>query len=166
MASVTLQGNAFHTVDDLPAVGSKVPDFSLTDGELNDKRLSDFAGKKIIFNIFPSLDTETCANSVRQFNSRAASIGSDVVILCISRDLPFAQGRFCGAEGIKNVITLSSMKDDKFGKDFGVAFSSGPLAGLFSRSVIVTDADGTIKYTQQVSETVDEPDYAKALAAL
>lgn len=166
MASVTLKGNTFNTVGNLPAVGSKVPDFSLTDGELNDKGLKDFAGKKIIFNIFPSLDTETCANSVRQFNSKAASMSGDVVILCISRDLPFAQGRFCGAEGLKNVIALSSMKNDRFGKDFGVAFGNGPLEGLFSRSVIVTDAAGTIKYTQQVSETVDEPDYSAALAAL
>ena len=166
VASVTLKGNTFQTVGNLPAVGSKVPDFSLTDGELNDKGLNDFAGKRIIFNIFPSVDTATCAASVRRFNTEASKRGDDVVILCISRDLPFAQARLCGAEGIKNVVTLSSMRDDKFGIDYGVTFADGPLQGLLSRAVVVADADGTVKYTQQVSETVDEPDYESALAAL
>ena len=166
MATVTLKGSSFQTVGSLPSIGSKLPDFKLTAGDLSDKTLSDFAGKKIILNIFPSMDTGTCAASVRRFNQEAIKLGGDVLILCISRDLPFAQGRFCTAEGTDKVIPLSSLRDDSFGKDYGVAFSDGPLAGLLSRSVVVADANGIVKYTQQVAETVDEPDYTAVLAAL
>ena len=166
MAVVTIKGTPFKTSGSLPAAGSKVPDFKLTSADLSDKSLADFAGKRLILNIFPSLDTGTCAASVRRFNAEAASLGDDVAVLCISRDLPFAQARFCGAEGLDRVETLSSMKDDAFGKSFGVAFSEGPLESLFSRSVVVTDRAGTVVYTQQVAETTEEPDYAAALAAL
>lgn len=166
MSTVTLKGTSFNTIGKLPAVGSKLPGFKLTAGDLSDKTAADFAGKKLVLNIFPSIDTGTCAASVRRFNSEASKLGDDVVVLCISRDLPFAQGRFCGAEGLENVINLSSMKDESFGKDFGVKFTDGPLEGLLSRSVIVTDANGVVKYTQQVAETTEEPDYEPALAAL
>ena len=166
MAIVTIKGSPFRTVGALPAVGTKIPEFKLTSADLSDKTLSDYAGKKIVFNIFPSIDTGTCASSVRRFNEEAASLGGDVVVLCVSRDLPFAQARFCGAEGLDRVETLSSMKDDAFGKAFGVTFADGPLEGLFSRSVVVADGSGTVVYTQQVAETADEPDYAAALAAL
>lgn len=166
MAIVTVGGSPQNTRGKLPVVGSKVPDFNLTTEDLSDKSLADFTGKKLVFNIFTSIDTGTCANSVRRFNSEAVGFGNDIAVLCISRDLPFAQARFCGAEGIKGVVSLSSMKDDRFGSDFGITFTDGPVEGLFSRSVIVTDSDGTILYTQQVAENADEPDYESALAAL
>ena len=166
MATVTVGGTPQTTIGTLPAVGNKVPDFNLTAEDLSDKSLADFAGKKLVFNICPSIDTGTCAASVRRFNEAAAGLGEDVAVLCISRDLPFAQARFCGAEGIERVVNLSSMKDDRFGSDYGIAFTDGPLEGLFSRSVIVTDSNGAVKYTQQVSETGDEPDYEAALAAI
>ncbi len=166
MATVTLKGNPYNTAGNLPAKGSTAPDFKLTASDLSDKSLADFAGKKLVLNIFPSLDTSTCAQSVRRFNERAASRGKDVAILCISRDLPFAHSRFCAAEGIEGVICLSSMKDNRFGKDYGVSFVDGPLEGLFSRGVVVTDSLGKVLYTEQVSETANEPDYDSALAAL
>jgi thiol peroxidase len=166
MATVTLHDTPFHTVGELPKVGTALPDFKLTASDLSDKTLADFSGKRLVLNIFPSLDTGTCAASVRRFNSEAAKLGDDVVVLCISRDLPFAQSRFCGAEGLDRVVTLSEMRDMNFGKDYGVAFTDGPLESTLSRSVIVAGADGVIKYTQQVAETVDEPDYKAALAAL
>lgn len=166
MATVTVGGSPQKTIGSLPAVGSAVPDFNLTAEDLSDKNLADFAGKKLIFNIFTSIDTGTCAASVRTFNAEAAGMDTDVVVLCISRDLPFAQARFCGAEGLDRVVNLSSMKDDRFGTDFGITFTDGPVEGLFSRSVIVTDTNGKIVYTQQVAENADEPDYASALAAL
>lgn len=166
MATVKIKGTPFQTIGALPAVGSKLPAFKLTAGDLSDKTAADFAGKKLVLNIFTSIDTGTCAASVRRFNSEASKLGDDVVVLCISRDLAFAQGRFCGAEGLENVISLSSMKDESFGKDFGVKFIDGPLEGLLSRSVIVTDANGIVKYTQQVAENSIEPDYEPALAAL
>jgi thioredoxin-dependent peroxiredoxin len=166
MAIVKLKGTPINTIGELPAVGSKLPSFNLTAGDLSDKTNIDFAGKKLVLNIFPSIDTGTCAASVRRFNSEATKLHKDVVVICISRDLPFAQGRFCGAEGLENVVNLSSMKDESFGKDFGVKFIDGPLKGLFSRSVIVTDSEGIVKYTQQVGETTEEPDYEQALAAL
>ncbi len=164
MAQVTLKGNPLNTAGNLPAVGSKVPDFRLTKQDLSDIRSSDLAGKKVIFNIFPSIDTATCATSVRKFNEQAASL-ADTVVLCVSADLPFAQKRFCGAEGISNVITASDFKDKKFGTDWGVAFADGPMQGLLSRSVVVADASGKVVYTEQVAETVNEPNYEKALAA-
>ena len=166
MATVTVGGTPQTTIGSLPAVGTRVPDFNLTAGDLSDKTLADFAGKKLVFNMFPSIDTGTCAASVRRFNEAAAGVGDDVTVLCISRDLPFAQARFCGAEGLETVVTLSSMKDDRFGNDYGITFTDGPLEGLFSRSVVVTDSSGKVVYSQQVAETGDEPDYQAALAAL
>jgi thiol peroxidase len=166
MATVTLHGTPFQTVGKLPAVESKLPDFNLTAADLSDKNLADFAGKKLLLNIFPSIDTGTCAASVRRFNTEASNLGDDVAVLCISRDLPFAQSRFCGAEGLDQVIVLSSLRDDKFGRDYGITFQDGPLAGLLSRSVVVADSDGVVKYTQQVAETSEEPDYEEALNAL
>ncbi len=165
MATITLKGNEFQTVGNLPEVGSKMKDFTLVAGDLSKKTLADFSGSKIIFNIFPSIDTGTCAASVRAFNKTASEL-DNTKVLCISRDLPFAQGRFCGAEGIENVVMLSDFNSGDFGKSNGLTFANGPLEGLNSRSIIVTDESGTILYTEQVAETVDEPNYEKALNAL
>jgi len=164
MTQVTLKGNAINTSGALPAVGSIVKDFILVKGDLSEANLASFAGKKKIFNIFPSVDTGTCATSVRKFNQEAAKL-SNTVVLCISKDLPFAQSRFCGAEGIQGVVTLSAFRSS-FAKDFGVEFIDGALKGLCSRSVIVTDENNKVLYTEQVAETVNEPNYEKALAAL
>ena len=165
MATITLKGNPFQTVGNLPEIGSKIKNFSLVDGELSKKTLSDFSGSRIIFNIFPSVDTGTCAASVRTFN-KAASELKNTTTLCISRDLPFAQGRFCGAEGIENVIMLSDFISGDFGISNGLNFSNGPLEGLNSRCIIVTDENGIIIHTEQVAETVDEPNYEAALNSL
>ena len=165
MATVTLKGNEFNTSGELPKVGSKAPNFSLTAGDLSTKSLSDFSGSKLVLNIFPSIDTGTCAASVRQFNKEAGNL-ENTKVLCISRDLPFAQGRFCGAEGLDNVVNLSDYKNGQFGKDYGVQFTNGPLDALLSRSVVVVDENGTVIYTEQVPETVNEPNYNNALAAL
>jgi thioredoxin-dependent peroxiredoxin len=165
MASVTLGGNPISTSGDLPAVGKKAPDFTLTGADLADVSLSKYAGKKVILNIFPSIDTAVCATSVRKFNEKAAGL-PNTVVLAISRDLPFAQKRFCGAEGIENVVTLSAMKDTDFGKSYGVLMTSGPLAGLFARSVVVLDEKGNVKYKELVPEIKEEPKYDAALAAV
>ncbi|MFL0352822.1 thiol peroxidase [Xanthomarina sp. GH4-25] len=165
MATVTLHGDNIQTSGTLPEVGIKAPDFKLTTNELGTKSLSDFSGNKVVLNIFPSVDTGTCAQSVRQFNQEAAEL-DNTKVLCISRDLPFALARFCGAEGLNNVITLSDYKDGRFGKDYGLNFINGPLEALHSRSVIVLDENGTVKYTEQVSETTEEPNYKAALEAL
>ncbi len=165
MATVTLKGNEFNTSGELPKVGSKAPNFSLTAGDLSTKSLADFSGSKLVLNIFPSIDTGTCAASVRQFNKEAGNL-ENTKVLCISKDLPFAQGRFCGAEGLENVINLSDYKTGQFGKDYGVQFTNGPLDALLSRSVVVLDENGTVIYTEQVAETVNEPNYEPALAAL
>lgn len=165
MASVTLKGNSIQTSGELPTVGSKAPDFSLIAGDLSEKSLKDFTGSRLVLNIFPSLDTGTCAASVREFNKLASGL-DNTKVLCISRDLPFAQGRFCGAEGLDNVINLSDYKDGSFGKNYGLIFTNGPLDALLSRCVIVLDENNTILYTEQVTEIVDEPDYEKALAVL
>ena len=165
MATVTLKGNEIQTLGELPAVGSKAPNFSLTAGDLSAKTLEDFSGSKVVLNIFPSVDTGTCAASVRQFNKEASAL-ENTKILCISRDLPFAQGRFCGAEGLENVINLSDYKNGNFGKDYGLIFINGPLDALLSRCVIVLDENGIIQYTEQVPETVDEPNYKAAIDAL
>lgn len=164
MATVTLQGNAFDTLGELPAVGSQAPDFQLVSTDLSELSLSDLAGKNVVLNIFPSVDTGTCATSVRKFNEKAAALENTVVV-CVSADLPFAAGRFCGAEGIENVKTGSTFRSS-FGKDYGVEFASGPLTGLLSRSVVVIDTTGKVTYTEQVAETTEEPDYDAALAAL
>lgn len=164
MATVTLKGNPFSTVGDLPALGAAAPAFTLTGADLGDITLADLAGKRVILNIFPSVDTPTCATSVRQFNAKAASL-DNVVVVCVAADLPFAMARFCGAEGLDNVKVASVFRSD-FGNDYGVTFADGPLRGLLSRSVVVIDESGKVSYTEQVAETADEPDYEAALAAL
>ena len=165
MAKITFKGNPINTVGTLPAVGSKAPDFKLTKTDLADVSLKDFAGKKVILNIFPSIDTGVCATSVRKFNQEAAGL-SNTVVVGVSKDLPFAHKRFCGAEGINSVVTTSDLREGTFGKSYGVTMSEGPLAGLLSRSIVVLDEKGTVKYTEQVPEITQEPDYAKALAAV
>jgi thiol peroxidase len=165
MATITLNGAEIHTNGDLPAIGSPAPGFVLVDGELENRTLSEFAGKKIIMNIVPSLDTPVCAISTKKFNKQAARL-KDVVVLVISADLPFAQGRFCETEGLEDVVTLSMMRSRKFAKDYGVLIEDGPMAGITARAVVVTDIDGKVVYTELVPEIKQEPDYDKALAAL
>ena len=165
MASITLGGNPVHTNGELPTVGSKATDFNLVKTDLGSASLADFAGSKVVLNIFPSVDTGTCAASVRKFNEKASAL-ANTKVLCISRDLPFAQKRFCGAEGLENVINLSDFKDGNFGKNYGLEITDGPLAGLHSRVVIVLDENGTILHTEQVKEIADEPNYEAALAVL
>lgn len=165
MATVTLKGNPINTIGTLPETGSKSPGFSLTKGDLSNVHLDDYKGSKVVFNIFPSVDTGTCAQSVRQFNKEAAQL-ENTKVLCVSKDLPFAQARFCGAEGIENVEMLSDFRDGNFGKAFGLEFVDGPLKSLHSRAVVVLDAEGKVIYTEQVAETVDEPNYKAALEVL
>jgi len=165
MATVTLKGNPIHTSGELPKVGSKLADFKLVKSDLSVADLSTFAGKKLVLNIFPSIDTGTCAASVRKFNETASKL-ENTSVLCISRDLPFAQQRFCGAEGLENVVNLSDFQEGTFGKDNGLDFIDGPLKGLHSRVIIVTDENGVVKHTEQVGEIVNEPNYEAALAAL
>jgi thioredoxin-dependent peroxiredoxin len=164
MATVTLGGNPVNTVGELPPVGAKAPDFHLTGGDLGDVTAASLAGKKVVLNIFPSIDTPTCATSVRQFNERAASL-DDAVVLCVAADLPFAMTRFCGAEGLDNVKVASTFRSS-FGADFGVTLAEGRLAGLLARAVVVLSADGTVLHSQLVPEIANEPDYDAALAAL
>lgn len=165
MAIVTLGGNPVKTSGELPKVGSKAPDFKLIKTDLSHVSLADFAGSQLVLNIFPSIDTGTCAASVRKFNENASQL-ANTKVLCISRDLPFAQKRFCGAEGLENVINLSDFNTGNFGKDYGLEMTDSVLVGLHSRVVIVLDENGTIKYTELVSEIGDEPNYEKALASL
>ncbi|MDC6405854.1 MULTISPECIES: thiol peroxidase [Maribacter] len=165
MATVTLKGGEIHTLGTLPSTGSKAPDFQLTKNDLSSVKLSDYQGSKLVLNIFPSVDTGTCAQSVRQFNEEAAEL-DNTIVLCISKDLPFAQARFCGAEGIENVEMLSDFRDGNFGKAYNLEFTDGPLASLHSRAVVVLDENGTVLYTEQVPEIVDEPNYKAALEAL
>lgn len=165
MASITLKGNPFNTSGTLPKVGEKATDFALVKSDLSTATLADFKGFKVVLNIFPSLDTGTCAASVRRFNKEASEL-ANTKVLCISRDLPFAQARFCGAEGLNNVITLSDFANGSFGKNYGLEIVDGPLAHLHSRAVVVLDENGVVTYTQQVTEIVDEPNYESVLAAL
>lgn len=165
MAKITLKGNPVNTLGELPEVDSMAPDFKLVANDLSEKTISDFKGNKLVLNIFPSLDTPTCAASVRKFNEEASKL-KNTKVLCISKDLSFAQARFCGSEGLTNVETLSDFRYGSFGKDYGVEIADGPLAGLESRAVIILDENGKVTYTQQVPEIVDEPDYDAALAAL
>ena len=165
MASITLGGNPIHTNGELPTVGTKAADFNLIKTDLGTATLADFNGSRVVLNIFPSIDTGTCAASVRNFNEKASTL-SNTKVLCISRDLPFAQKRFCGAEGLENVINLSDFKDGSFGKNYGLEITDGPLAGLHSRVVIVLDENGTILHAEQVNEIADEPNYDEALAVL
>ena len=165
MATVTLGGNPIHTNGELPKLGSKAPDFKLVNTDLSMATLADFAGLKVVLNIFPSIDTGTCATSVRTFNVKANAL-TNTKVLCISRDLPFAQKRFCGAEGLENVINLSDFNTGSFGKTYGLEIIDSVLAGLHSRVVIVLDENGIIKYAEQVPEIADEPNYESAIAAL
>ncbi len=165
MATVTLQGNPFNTNGDLPAVGSAAPDFGLVTKDLADVSLKDYAGKKKLISIVPSLDTGVCATSTKVFNERLGG-RSDVVVLVVSADLPFAQGRFCGAEGIDNAVTLSMMRSRNFAKDYGMLMVDGPLAGITGRAVVVLDAADKVVYTQLVTEITTEPDYDAAIKAL
>jgi thiol peroxidase len=165
MAKITLKGNPVKTLGKLPKVGKKAPKFKLVKSDLSTARLKDFRGKKVLINITPSIDTGVCQNSVRKFNETAAGL-ENTVVLYVSKDLPFAQSRFCAAEGIENVITLSDFRKGKFGKIYGVTIKNGPMKGLLSRSVVVVDEEGIVIYTEQVSETIDEPNYEAALAAL
>ncbi len=163
MATITLQGNPLQTCGELPAVGSTAPAFTLTKTDLSDVTLQDFAGKTVILNIYPSVDTGVCAASTRKFNELASS-NANVVVLCVSADLPFAHSRFCGAEGLDNVVSLSDFRNTNFGSDYGVSITTGVLAGLLSRAIVVIK-DGNVVYTEQVPEIAQEPDYAAALAA-
>jgi thiol peroxidase len=165
MAAITLGGNPINTSGELPKVGSKAVDFKLVKGDLSIATLADFAGSKLVLNIFPSIDTGTCAASVRKFNEKASAL-DNTKVLCISRDLPFAQSRFCGAEGLENVVNLSDFNSGAFGKDFGLEISDSVLAGLHSRVIIVIDENGVITHTEQVGEIANEPNYDAALAAL
>ena len=165
MASIKLGGNPINTSGELPKIGSKAPDFNLSNTDLSTATLNDFAGSKLILNIYPSVDTGTCATSTRTFNAKASSL-ENTKVLCISRDLPFAFKRFCGAEGLENVICLSDFNTGNFGKDYGLEIADGVFSGLHSRVVIVLDENGIIKYAEQVAEIADEPNYEAALAAL
>lgn len=165
MASITLGGNPATTIGDLPSVGSKAPDFSLSAADLSSKSLSDFAGSNLILNIFPSVDTGVCATSVRTFNKSAAEL-DNTKVLCISRDLPFAQARFCGAEGIENVIMLSDFANGSFGRDYGVEITDGAFSNLHSRAIVVVDGEGNVVYTEQVPEVGQEPNYEAALSSI
>jgi len=165
MATVTLSGNPIHTNGDLPAVGATAPDFSLVDKDLNDVGLADYAGKKKVLSIVPSLDTGVCAASTKIFNDRIGG-RDDVVVLVISADLPFAQARWCGAEGVDNVVTLSMMRSRNFAKDYGMLIEDGPLAGITARGVLTLDADNKVVHSQLVPEIAQEPDYDQAIDAL
>lgn len=163
--TVTLQGNPVSVSGHFPVAGEQAKPFSLVAGDLSDATLATFAGKRKILNIFPSVDTPTCATSVRKFNEQASAL-NNTVVLCISADLPFAQSRFCGAEGLSNVVTLSTLRAPQFLADYGVAISAGPLAGLAARAVVVIDENDQVVYSQLVNEITEEPDYDAALAAL
>jgi thiol peroxidase len=165
MAKITLKGNPINTSGTLPRIGSKAPDFVLTKTDLTDLTLKESIGKFIVLNIFPSLDTSTCANSVRHFNEAASKI-KNTLVLCVSMDLPFAQKRFCGAENLVNVCPVSAFRSPEFGEDYGVTITDGSIKGLLSRCVVVLDEQGTVIYTQQVPEITEEPNYEAALQAL
>ena len=165
MATVTLKGNNINTSGNLPKTGSEAPDFKLIRTDLSVATLADYKGKSIVLNIFPSIDTGTCAQSVREFNKKINDI-ENVIVLCISRDLPFAQARFCGTEGLENVINLSDFRNNSFGKKYGVDFIDGPLEALHSRAIVVINPQGKITYTEQVQEIVNEPNYKAAFEAL
>ncbi len=165
MAEITLEGNPIHTNGDLPAVGSKAPDFNLVAADLSDVTLDNYSGKKKLLNIVPSLDTGVCATSTTKFNEAIES-KENAVALVISADLPFAQGRFCSTEGLKNVVSLSMMRNRNFAKDYGVLITDGPLAGICGRAVVVLDENNQVVYTQLVPEIAQEPDYDAALDAL
>jgi thiol peroxidase len=165
MAKVKLRGNPVNTVGSLPAVGETAPGFTVVDKDLKEVHLQDYAGQKVVLNIFPSVDTPTCAMSVRRFNAEIAK-RDNAVAVCVSMDLPFAHARFCGAEGIANVVSASAFRRPEFGDDYGVRMTDGPLAGLFARAVVVVDENGRVVYHQLVPEIAEEPDYDAALRAI
>lgn len=165
MATTAFQGTPVHTSGNLPSVGSAAPDFKLVKGDLSEISLSSLRGKKVVLNIFPSVDTGVCAASVRRFNKEASTLPNTVVV-CISRDLPFAAGRFCAAEGLSNVVTASEFRDQDFAKAYGVLLTDSVLAGLHARSVVVVDENGVVKHTELVAEITQEPNYEAALKAL
>jgi len=165
MATITLRDKPIHTIGELPEIGSQVKDFELVAKDLSRVSLAEFKGSRLVLNIFPSLDTGTCAASVRYFNELAGKL-PDTKVLCISRDTPFAQSRFCGAEGLENVHTLSDFESGQFGKDFGLQLIDGPMKGFLSRVVIIVEADGKVAYTQQVPVLSDEPNYDEVVAKL
>ena len=165
MANITLGGNPITTIGELPAVDSKAKNFTLTATDLSTKQLSDFSGKRKILNIFPSIDTGVCASSARKFNQEASAL-DNTVVLCISRDVPFAHNRFCAAEGLENVVMLSDFKTGEFGKSYGLEIQEGGFAGLHSRAIVVLDENDKVLYTEQVPEIGQEPDYSSAIKAL
>ena len=165
MAQVTVQGNTIETIGELPQVNTQAPSFTLTKTDMTDCTLADFAGKNVVLNIFLSIDTSVCAASVRHFNSEA-STHEDTVVLCISADLPFAHQRFCEGDGLKDVIPLSTFRSPDFGRDYGVTITTGPIAGLLARSVVILDKSGKVLYAEQVPEITQEPDYDAALLVL
>lgn len=165
MAEITLQGNPINTAGDLPQVGSDAPSFTLVAADLSEKTLGDFAGKNVVLNIFPSIDTPVCATAARIFNEKASG-REDTVVLCISADLPFATSRFCGAEGLDNVVTLSTFRNPEFGQSYGMTIVDGALAGVLARAVVVVDTEGKVQHSELVPEIAQEPDYDAALSAL
>ncbi len=165
MAQVTLKGNPVQVEGELPQIGTQAADFTLTAGDLSDATLATFAGKRKVLNIFPSVDTPTCATSVRKFNAQANDV-ENTVVLCISTDLPFAQARFCGSEGLENVKNLSDFRDSDFAVDYGVAIADGPLKGLTARAVVVLDENNNVLHSELVKEIAEEPNYEAALAVL
>ncbi|WP_204345764.1 thiol peroxidase [Psychroserpens algicola] len=165
MATVTLGGDTVHTSGTLPSIGETAPDFKLTATDLSSKELKDYAGQNLVLNIFPSVDTGTCATSVRTFNKAASSL-NNTKVLCISKDLPFAMARFCGAEGLDNVESLTDYKDGSFGKAYGLDFTDGAFESLLSRCIVVINSEGVVTHTEQVPEIADEPNYEAALDAL
>ena len=158
MATVTFKGSEVKTNGSLPAVGTTAPDFKLVGAGLNEISIADFKGKRVVLNIFPSIDTGVCAASVRNFNKMAAA-DDNVVVICVSKDLPFAASRFCGAEGLDKVITASDFRYNNFATDYGVLMTDGPLAGLMARSVVAFDENGKVVYNQFVPEITEEPNY-------
>ena len=165
MAKITFKGNPVNTSGDLPKVGTQAPDFSLVKGDLSEAKLSDYKGKNVVLNIFPSIDTGVCAASVRKFNKDAGSL-KNTVVLCISADLPFASSRFCGAEGLENVVTLSTFRDSSFADKYGILMTDGPLKGLLARSVVVVNPEGKVVYNELVPEIAQEPDYSHAINSI
>ncbi len=166
MAKITFHDNAVNTVGELPEVGALASDFTLVKGDLSELSLSELKGKNVVLNIFPSIDTGVCAASVRRFNKEASAL-KNTTVLCISADLPFASGRFCGAEGLEDVVTLSVFRDDNaFAKDYGVLMTDGPLRGLLARAVVVVNAEGKVVYTELVPEIAQEPDYDSAINSI
>ncbi len=165
MAKITLKGNPIETAGDLPAVGTAAPGFTLVKNDLSEVSLKDYAGKTVVLNIFPSIDTPVCASSVKRFNEEAGKL-TDTVVLCISADLPFALGRFCGAEGLENVIPLSTFRSPDFGKNYGAVITTGPLTGLLSRAIVIVNPSGNVSYIEQVPEITQDPNFDAALAAL